>query len=1146
MKAPLFMVAVIVLANDFCYRKPHSEQQFFSYSPPQIPSSSVFICFYTRKDFQPVFRPLPTPLTSSSQWLAILLVISTNGSILNPGPVKFPCGSCSKPVRSNQLAICCDGCDLWYHTKCLQMPLHIYHGLNNSHTTWICCKCGLPNFSSSLFNSFEDHSGPNSFSALECISADSAPVLGLSPSPIASSSPIAPPSHKRKLRCIAVNCNSIRSTERSGLLAGLVDRYRPDIIFGCESKLDPSIPTPSVFPEGFTIYRKDRSHCGGGGIFIAVNATIPSYPLDNITTDPEDESLWISVRASRRKELILCSFYKPPSAPSSRIDLLSQALLRVFAKHKKSHPNVVIAGDFNCGDINWKVSPPLVINPSTAPMMNTLLDFIDDHALTQYVSDPTRPASLKTLDLVLSSVPSLVSNVCVQPGMSDHDIVDFYINTDPRRMTRSPHKIYLYNRMNIEGLRKDMITLKSQFTAYSSLRSVEENWTFFKKGIRSAIDAHVPSKMTKRRPDVPWLSLSLKRKLRKRERLLQNARRSGNKSSRAWSLYKRYRNMVTKELKLAHNRYLNEDVGGSLESNPKKFWNYVKHCRSENMGVPVLRTADAMHISDRDKAEILNKQFQSVFSIDDGSLPDLGPPKYPSIGDIAFSVAGVKKQLDNLQTCKAAGPDGLPARILHDLSGELSEMLCFLFQQSYNTSQLPRDWSIAMVVPVFKKDRRDNPANYRPISLTSLVCKVMEHVVLSHIQKHLSLHNILTLLQHGFRQGFSCVTQLVLAVHDWSSTVDSRGQVDAIMLDFSKAFDKVSHRKLIHKLRNCGIDGKTSRWIEAFLVNRSQFVVVDGSHSAHVPVSSGVPQGTVLGPTLFLIFINDIVHQCNSSIRLFADDAVVYRKITSQLDHNILQQDLNKLDSWARTWQMQFNTYKCQLLPITNKRNSSLFNYSLNSQSLASTAEYDYLGVRCSSDMRWNRHCIKVSAKANKTLGLLRRTLKPCDQSVKERAYLSMVRPTLEYASPVWSPYTARDVNKIEQVQKNAARFVTNNYHPRASTSGLVSSLNWDSLEVRRLHAQVVLFYKIRNNLVNIEFPICVQPNARSSRRNTISYRQIQSNVFPYSYSFFPRTVRSWNMLPSEVTNIQSLESFKAAALPALRSAKAPGHLRRL
>ena len=187
---------------------------------------------------------------------------------------------------------------------------------------------------------------------------------------------------------------------------------------------------------------------------------------------------------------------------------------------------------------------------------------------------------------------------------------------------------------------------------------------------------------------------------------------------------------------------------------------------------------------------------------------------------------------------------------------------------------------MARVTPVYKKGAKHDPGNYRPFSLTCLACKVMEHVVLSHFNKHPAANDIISYLQHGFRAGFSCETQLILAVQDWASILNNHGQVDVLMLDFKKAFDKVSHAKLRQKLQFYGISGKTLSWLCAFLSNRSQFIVGDGAYSSAVPVTSGVPQGTVLGPTLFLLFINDIADSLDSQMRLFADDAIVYRQVS--------------------------------------------------------------------------------------------------------------------------------------------------------------------------------------------------------------------------------------------------------------------------
>ena len=286
-------------------------------------------------------------------------------------------------------------------------------------------------------------------------------------------------------------------------------------------------------------------------------------------------------------------------------------------------------------------------------------------------------------------------------------------------------------------------------------------------------------------------------------------------------------------------------------------------------------------------------------------------------------------------------------------------------------------------------------------------------------------------------------------------------------MDFSKASDKVSHIKVLHKLADCGINGKTLAWTAAYLQNRTQFVVIDCTRSNTTPVTSGVLQGSVLGPTLFLLFINDITQVTNSQLRLFADDTVLYRTINSLHDHQVLQEGLLNLTKWASDWRMDFNTTKCHLLCITKKQKPSNFTYTASSEALTKVPECDYLGVMCIETLRWGAHCSKIAAKANKSLGLIRRSLKPCSTEDKERAYMTLIRPSLECASSSWNPYTDTDIKRLEQIQKKVAHFVCNSYNIATSTSTLVQSLGWDTLEHRRLFNQSVLFYKFHNNLVN-------------------------------------------------------------------------------
>jgi len=768
-----------------------------------------------------------------------------------------------------------------------------------------------------------------------------------------------------------------------------------------------------------------------------IRADIPSTLDPSTNPSEDDESLWVRVHIGKSKNLYLCSFYKPPNAAVSRLDYLSQSLGKLYHTNKKSHPSIVIAGDFNLGDIDWTLDPPVPTVPTTSTDMEHLLDLIDANALSQHVTMPTRPASQKILDLVLSSSPNLVTNVDIAPGISDHDIVTFVIDMKPRRTATPPHKVYLFKNMDIDGLRSDITEIqKKLIPAFDSL-DVNDNWNFFKSHLIASIEKRIPSKMTKSKFHLPWISLNLKRQMRKRDKLLSKAKKS--KSPKAWCVYKQQRNKVTKALKDAHNDYLNNVIGENLENDPKKFWRYVKRSRSDGSNIPTLISEDeCLHVSDKNKANALNNYFKSVFTADDGNIPHHHSQSTSQIGEIVFDVNGVQKQLERLNVNKSGGPDGIPNRVLRDLSFEIAPILTLIFQQSYNTGQVPADWSKAMVSPIFKSGDKSKPCNYRPVSLTCVCCKVMEHVVLSHLNRFITDNNLLSNLQHGFRRGFSCETQLVLTVNDWMSVLNNRGQVDAILLDFSKAFDKVSHPKLLLKLKSYGIQGKTLDWIKAFLCNRFQFVSVSGSHSDIVSVTSGVPQGSVLGPTLFLLFINDIVYQTNSTLRLFADDCIVYRKIDSSVDHEKLDLDLNNLSSWSNRWQMTFNTSKCKILPITNKRSPSKYTYSLGDTGLEHVKSHRYLGITCNSQLRWSEHVNNISTKANRTLGIVRRILKPCSTDVKSRAYISLVRPQLEYASAVWNPY--EDKRQVSaQVRTSTEKcsafchwklFVGNQHHP--------------------------------------------------------------------------------------------------------------------
>ena len=414
-------------------------------------------------------------------------------------------------------------------------------------------------------------------------------------------------------------------------------------------------------------------------------------------------------------------------------------------------------------------------------------------------------------------------------------------------------------------------------------------------------------------------------------------------------------------------------------------------------------------------------------------------------------------------------------------------------------------------------------------SALRIPCKLLEHIITSATHSHLEKHGILTDHQHGFRQRRSCETSLITTIHDLTRNLQHNKQIDMILLDFSKAFDTVPHNRLLYKLDHYGIRHNTHNWIRQFLTDRKQQVVVEGHTSSSVVVSSGVPQGTVLGPLLFLLYINDMPDNISpgTSIKLFADDAMLYRKINDQQDSHILQTDLNRLIKWEQGWQMSFNPSKCEVMHISRARSILQTHYTIHNSTLKTVPLATHLGIDISSTLSWNDHIKKTSNKANSKLGFLKRNLRSVPHEIKTHAYQSLVRPHLEYCASVWDPYTQVNINLLESVQHRAARFTLHNYNWDNRGADLASDLGWSTLEQRRTESRLANMYKLTNGLLNIEKEQYLIPGHRNTRANhPLKYRQLQTQSSYYAYSFFPRTIVQWNRLPGIVVLAADLEGF--------------------
>ena len=347
------------------------------------------------------------------------------------------------------------------------------------------------------------------------------------------------------------------------------------------------------------------------------------------------------------------------------------------------------------------------------------------------------------------------------------------------------------------------------------------------------------------------------------------------------------------------------------------------------------------------------------------------------------------------------------------------------------------------------------------------------------------------------------------------------------ILDFSKAFDVVPHQRLLIKLDHYGIRGNTKRWIQNFLTDRQQRVVVNGTPSAWEKVLSGVPQGTVLGPHLFLLFINDIGEGIDSNIRLFADDCLVYRSIQGPADEMALQTDLNRLVKWTQTWGMCFNPKKCNIMRITNKRNLSTSKYKMMGTTLEQTKSSQYLGIHIQDNLRWKKQSQHAASKASRALGFIQRNFHHASSKIKEKLVQTLVRPRLEYGVAAWDPYFTTDINTLERVQRRAARFTVGNYSREASVTEMMKKLDWDTLENRRRAHRLTCLYKIHHDELDISKTYITPKTDRNRRGQDQQFELYSTRLKPFRNSFFPRTIKDWNDLPQSLISTDSHDTFK-------------------
>ena len=1070
------------------------------------------------------------------------------------------------------------------HIDCVNIGEHTYSQLASSSNLWFCTECGVPNHSE-LIHSY-NVSVSNTFAALnEDLSLDEYTELDSTirsdTEPLVPQDASTPDVHRpgslktpavRLLKIAVINFrNIVKNRDRLGVFLKAVN---PDVILGSETHLEKGITTPTELAE-YEVERRDRDTvpccselASGGGCLIAAKKELLMTREHELETDAE--LMFCKVNIAGSKTLHMGAFYRRDVSDNTGLGRLGESLSRIPVGH-----STVLGGDFNLPGLTYdqESGPQLKPGATYVDRHETFLEMIADHNLTQHVTEITRVdphhGTENVLDLAISNRPSSIVSSVVVPGVSDHDIPVIEMDVRPVRVTKKPRSVPQYKSAQWDKFSEFMASELNRLSPDSTLNAPLDTdpnllWERFRDVIITGMNKFIPHRSVRSKLHLPYITVEIQKLIRRRDRLydqIKKARKNVSYHGRASALHTRYKTLkrtIQTKIRISYWSFIsNMIIPPDGSSTPKKaFWSFIRRNRTDNTSISTLKdlVTGALVTDPVAKANVLNAQFQSVFTRETPLTEEhKAEQEYPAIADVRFTVNGVRKLLENLDPTKAVGPDEIPPRVLKELASDIAPVLTEIFNRSYQTGVMPDDWRKANVVPAYKKGKKILAVNYRPISLTCICCKLFEHVMVSHIMGHLERHNALYKFQHGFRSRLSCESQLTEFYHDLVSNTYDGNQTDVLVMDFSKAFDKVGHQRLLEKVTRYGITGPTKRWVAQFLSGRTQTVVLDGHRSDTVPVTSGVPQGSVLGPCLFLLYINDMAEKLNCTVRLFADDTIAYLAIGGPNDAAALQCDLDLLASWEQTWQMEFHPDKCQVLRVSRKRKENVIaaSYTLHGHTLKVVDHVKYLGVTLSGDLKWNHHIGNAVNKANSTLGMLKRNIKVGCRATKSAAYQALVRPHLEYSSCVWDPPPISDkrtkglADKVEGVQRRAARWCFNKYRrwPEViSVSNLVKQLNWPLLTHRRLVARLALMYKMSTGMSNMAYRSLLVPHPYALRElHGMAYVEIDRLPVKlyYANSFFPRTVEQWNALPPDVfpdratlpqpTPQTQLEAFKSS-----------------
>ena len=872
-----------------------------------------------------------------------------------------------------------------------------------------------------------------------------------------------------------------------------------------ETWLNSSHYSSEYFDQTFIVYRRDRhplSNERGGGVLIAVHT---DYASESVQLDCSStiEYLCVKISVNKKSNLYLYTAYIPPNSNAAVYKMHCDAVSKIPSKPIDT---IIVLGDFNIPRADWildddesNVLVPTSITPTHAA------DFIDQiigNGLFQVNS--IRNSQHKLLDLIFTNDHS---NCEVIRTKELSNIDDYHPPLLIQMEWHLNQPSIIQQKRKYDFYKTDFIKLNNYLAAQNfdelfTNKDINEKVEVFYDILLDGIKSSTPMKITKKKSKCPWFNPELQRLKNKKNKEWKRCVGSSDKSSFE-AAFNAFNVMNTQCFDLYRIK-----MQSSLKDNPSEFWNYVKSLRNTDNNPASLKLGDKTSTDELEQAELfasffkknfIQPQISTVSPTSNRTQPTLSSPPHTSStssNDFVIDEYYIFDELEKIDTKKGAGPDNIHPLILKHCSAQLYKPLAMLFNDSLLKGYFPNKWKFSSVKPVFKKGARSNVENYRPIAKLPTIAKFFESLVNKKLSK--LIERYIVHQQHGFRRGKSTVTNLSEFTTYALKGISAGFQVDVLYTDFAKAFDRVNHKILFAKLRNYNIPENLIAWLKSYLSNRRQFVRYGNSDSTEFTVNSGVPQGSHIGPTLFLLFINDLATHLGDDvyISLFADDVKLAKVINSPLDAASLQSAINKLKEWCDTNELHLNLSKCEVLTLSHKRNNVSTNYNFGNHTFEHVNQHKDLGVLIDQKLKFNEHIEAITSKATAALGFLKRFCFDLrDHQTLKVLFYTLVQSQLEYCSVVWMPYYDIYKRKIESILRQFTMYALREYPNQSNGYRItpykerLSLLRMQSLERRRINTSIRFMYDIIYN--NIHSPFLKSEVSFNDNRRNLRHTQL-------------------------------------------------------